>query len=101
MDPARTNNKDDWRPAPDNYEPRSLPGFLDPLIEQLAEKVHDKWAERRITEGWSLGPRRDDELKTTPNLVPYFQLTEVEKAYDRRADSKFGTGELAWAASMS
>jgi len=70
MDPARTNNKDDWRPAPDNYEPHSLPGFLDPLIEQLAEKVHDKWAERRITEGWSFGPRRDDERKTTPNLVP-------------------------------
>ena len=83
MGPARTNNKEDWRPAPDNYEPRSLPGFLDPLIEQLAEKVHDKWAERRITEGWSFGPRRDDERKTTPNLVPYFQLTEVEKAYDR------------------
>ena len=63
MGPARTNNKEDWRPAPDNYEPRSLPGFLDPLIEQLAEKVHDKWAERRITEGWSFGPRRDDERK--------------------------------------
>lgn len=83
MDHARAQKTDDWRPAPDKNEERALPGFLDPLVEQLAEKVHDKWAERRIAEGWTFGPRRDDESKTTPNLVPYDQLTEVEKAYDR------------------
>jgi len=83
MDHASAEKTDDWRPAPDKNEARALPGFLDPLIEHLAEKVHDKWAERRIAEGWTFGSQRDDERKTTPNLVPYIELTEVEKAYDR------------------
>lgn len=83
MDPARAKQTNEWHPAADEVGARTLPPFLDPLIEHLAEKVHDRWAERRISEGWTYGPRRDDERKTTPNLVPYAQLTEVEKAYDR------------------
>ncbi|MFM8886505.1 MAG: RyR domain-containing protein [Chthoniobacterales bacterium] len=72
-----------WHPTPDKDQSFSLPGFLDPLIEKLAEKVHDRWAERRLEEGWTLGKRRDDAAKTTPNLVAYDKLTETEKAYDR------------------
>ena len=83
MDAAHANKNNEWRPAPDTGASAPLPDFLGPLIEHLAEKVHDKWAERRIAEGWTFGPRRDDERKTTPNLVSYAQLTEVEKAYDR------------------
>ena len=83
MDAAHANKNDEWRPAPDGSSSAPLPDFLGPLIEHLAEKVHDKWAERRIAEGWTFGPRRDDEQKTTPNLVSYADLTEVEKAYDR------------------
>ena len=58
---------------------RQLPG----LQEILAQHVHDKWAERRTREGWSFGHERDDTSKKHPGLVPYEELSETEKAYDR------------------
>lgn len=60
-----------------------MPEFLAPLVERLAEKVHDRWAAQRLEEGWSFGPERNDALRTTPNLVPYSHLPEIEKNYDR------------------
>lgn len=72
-----------WVPEPDKTSVIELPESLHPLIESLAEKVHNRWAERRIEEGWAFGPERNDRLKTTPNLVPYAELPEVEKNYDR------------------
>lgn len=37
----------------------------------------------RLQQGWSYGPRRDDEAKKHPNLVPYEALTEADKDLDR------------------
>lgn len=56
---------------------------LEQLTEQLAENVHDVWALRRINDGWRFGASRDDGKKTTPCLVPYADLPENEKEYDR------------------
>lgn len=53
------------------------------LLEELAKNVHDQWAKGRISEGWTYGPERNDALKQTPCLVPYEQLPEIEKEYDR------------------
>ncbi len=61
-----------------------LPDFLTELVEQLAENNHDHWARKRIEEGWTYGPRRDDERKEHPDLVPYEELPEAEKEYDRK-----------------
>ena len=55
------------------------------LAEKLAENAHDIWAIRRIHENWQYGTIRDDNKKTTPDLVPYHKLTESEKKYDRDA----------------
>ena len=57
---------------------------LNELREAIAENAHDIWAESRMAEGWTYGPRRDDRLKQTPDLVPYSQLSESEKEYDRK-----------------
>ncbi len=54
------------------------------LIEKLAERVHNIWMEERIKDGWKYGPFRDDIHRTTPCIVPYEQLPEEEKKYDRR-----------------
>jgi hypothetical protein len=54
------------------------------LLERLAEHVHDLWAEARMADGWRYGPVRDDVARTHPGLVPYADLTEEERAYDRR-----------------
>ncbi|MCW1921148.1 RyR domain-containing protein [Luteolibacter arcticus] len=54
------------------------------IIESLAEQVHDEWSEGRISAGWIYGPERSDSRKETPCLVPYDELPESEKEYDRR-----------------
>lgn len=53
------------------------------LTEKIAENVHEVWAEGRMKEGWSYGAVRDDAKKETPCLVPYNDLPEMEKEYDR------------------
>jgi hypothetical protein len=55
------------------------------LTERLAEHAHDIWAAQRLADGWRYGPERNDELKQHPCLVPYAELPESEKAYDRNA----------------
>ena len=54
------------------------------LSEKLAENTHDVWARGRLDEGWTYGKTLDRDKKTHPLLVPYGELTESEKDYDRR-----------------
>jgi len=58
---------------------------LQALAEQLAENVHDNWALERMAQGWQWGESRDDQAKTHPDLVPYSELSETEKDYDRKS----------------
>ena len=72
-----------YRPNPVDTSGVELPAELLELTEKIAENVHDNWAAGRIAEGWTYGETRDDKLKTTPCLVPYDELTDSEKEYDR------------------
>ena len=72
-----------YTPNPKNLDEIVLPEDLLALTEQIAQNVHEVWAASRIAQGWTYGPVRDDEKKQTPCLVPYADLPEVEKAYDR------------------
>ena len=60
-----------------------LPDGIDALREALAENSHDRWAIERQSEGWTYGPKRDDAKLESPDMVPYSQLPESEKQYDR------------------
>lgn len=73
-----------YRPRPIDTSAVSLPPELDALTERLAENAHDLWAALRLADGWTLGPRRDDSAKEHPCLIPYAELPESEKAYDRQ-----------------
>ena len=53
------------------------------ILEKLSENVHNQWMEGRIKDGWTYGPKRNDSLKQTPCIVPYNELPEIEKEYDR------------------
>ena len=53
------------------------------LVELLAENTHEVWSKGRLDEGWTYGPVRNDELKQHPCLIPYSELPESEKEYDR------------------
>ena len=72
-----------YTPNPIDTNNIVLPAELLELTEKIAENVHDHWAIGRIAEGWTYGEQRDDQKKTTPCLVPYDQLPDSEKAYDR------------------
>lgn len=73
-----------YRPHPIDTSDISLPEELSALTEGIAENVHEVWAEGRIREGWTYGEARDDAEKKTPCLVPYSDLPESEKEYDRK-----------------
>jgi hypothetical protein len=62
----------------------SLSPDLEELVERLAQNNHDHWARKRINEGWRYGINRNDDKKEHPDMVPYEQLPESEKEYDRK-----------------
>lgn len=72
-----------YTPNPIDTSDVILPEELTKLAELIAENVHEVWARNRIAQGWTLGDVRDDELKKHPCLIPYVDLTEDEKHYDR------------------
>lgn len=84
--------KKNYVPQPMDTKDIQLPEELDVLIERMAKNVHEVWAQSRIEQGWTYGEERSDVLKTHPCLIPYEELSEVEKAYDR--DTALGTLKL-------
>lgn len=74
-----------YEPNPIDTSGVSLPEQLHELVEILAEHNHDIWARQRMAEGWRWGEQRDDAKKLHPDLVPYADLTEGEKQYDRNS----------------
>ena len=84
--------KDAYMPQPMDTSDVQLPQELNELVEKMARNVHEVWAQSRISQGWTYGPERSDALKHHPCLVPYEDLPEVEKAYDR--DTALGTLKL-------
>ena len=76
-------NKLDYIPEPMDLSLVDLPESLIQLSERIAENVHVVWAKARIDEGWTYGEKRDDIHKKHPCLVPYDELPEEEKEYDR------------------
>lgn len=54
-------------------------------IEVLARMEHARWNAERFLAGWTGAPKRDIELKTSPWLVPWDDLPENIREYDRGA----------------
>lgn len=73
-----------YTPQPIDTSGVDLPQDLLALTDRLAAHNHDVWARQRIAEGWSWGPQRDDIQKKHPDLLPYDDLPESEKEYDRQ-----------------
>lgn len=85
-------NKKEYIPQPIDTSDVKLPEDLEQLVEQMSKNVHEVWAETRIRQGWTYGEQRNDELKTHPCLIPYEELPEEEKEYDR--NTSLGTLKL-------
>lgn len=72
-----------YMPEPMDTDDVVLPEELNDLIERMAKNVHEVWAKNRLEQGWTYGSERSDSLKHHPCLVPYEDLPEIEKDYDR------------------
>jgi hypothetical protein len=48
----------------------------------MAEMEHERWVAERLLDGWLIG-EKDHEKKTSPYLVPWNNLSEDVKDYDR------------------
>lgn len=77
------NDMKTYTPKPIDLSDVELPEELTELREAIAENAHEVWATERQAQGWTYGPQRDDNKKQTPCMVPYSQLPESEKKFDR------------------
>jgi hypothetical protein len=73
-----------YTPRPIDTSRVVLDDGLIALTEQLARSTHDVWARQRLADGWTYGPARDDAKKQHPSLVPYEDLSDSEREYDRQ-----------------
>ncbi|MBR1916950.1 MAG: Ryanodine receptor Ryr [Bacteroidaceae bacterium] len=85
-------NKKMYKPQPIDTSDVRLPIELEELVEEMSKNVHEVWASERVSEGWTYGKQRDEEQKTHPCLVPYEELPEEEKEFDR--NTSVGTLKL-------
>jgi ryanodine receptor 2 len=74
-----------YQPTPIDTSGVTLPPEILALTERLAEHAHDVWARQRLQDGWTWGPARDDAARRHPCLVPYQELSQQERQYDRNA----------------
>ena len=65
------------------------------LVERLAENFHEVWAQSRIADGWRYGHNRDDSKKIHPCLLPFCEMDEAERCFDRIAAREFVRAILA------
>lgn len=72
-----------YQPNPIDTSDIQLEEEVSSLIEVMAKNVHEVWAKERIEQGWSYGEKRDDVNKLHPCLLPYEELPEFEKKFDR------------------
>ncbi|CAK4711011.1 unnamed protein product [Aphanomyces euteiches] len=82
--PSREKEGHDYVPNPVDTSAVELSASLLSLGEHMAENCHDIWAIERFQKGWTWGPRRDDNLKTHPNLIPFKEMSKEEQDYDFR-----------------
>jgi hypothetical protein len=50
----------------------------------MAEAQHRRWVSERLTAGWIYSKEKDIEKKLSPYLIPWSELPEDIKEYDRR-----------------
>ena len=78
-----TTDKFVYEPSPITLDDIELSEDLTELQEAIAENAHEIWAKNRRDQGWTYGPERNDKKKETPDMIPYCNLPESEKLYDR------------------
>jgi class 3 adenylate cyclase len=71
-----------YNPAPLDTSEVRLPPDVTGIVDRLSQNLHEVWARKRMDDGWTYGPVRNDERRQHPSLVPYDELDESERSYD-------------------
>jgi hypothetical protein len=58
-------------------------------IEQMAEMEHGRWNAERLKDGWRFGKPKDENKKIHPCIVPWTELPDDIKPFDRNAVKLF------------
>lgn len=80
--------KRNYTPQPIDTKNVVLPEELTELAEQIAKNVHEVWSAGRMKNGWTYGEERNDAEREHPCLVPYEELSDSEKEYDRNTSQE-------------
>ena len=72
-----------YTPKPIDTDDVILSDDILELSELISQNTHEVWAMNLINDGWVYGETRNDERKQHPCLIPYEELPESEKEYDR------------------
>ena len=75
-------------PNPIPLDGVTLPHELTALTEYIAENAHEEWAQERLKEGWTYAPMTNRDRMQHADLVPYCELIDSEKDYDRKMAMK-------------
>lgn len=74
-----------WELATDAIKQSAISGMRAILSEPnlTSEELHDKWYQHKLEQGYTYGIKKDDELKTHPCMLPYWELPEDQRFKDR------------------
>lgn len=64
---------------------KKVTNFTREEVEILAEMEHARWCAERFLAGWTYGSPKDKARKISPDLVPWADLPEPIREYDREA----------------
>lgn len=62
--------------------------FTEDEVEVMAEMEHARWNVERLLNGWKWGEKRETTKKTSPYLVPWSELSNDVKEWDRQTVRK-------------
>lgn len=73
-----------WDDAPEDQRDSCINGVNFHLTNPEAgpSASHDNWMRHKLAQGWVLGPKKSEEAKTHPALVPYVELPEGVRKKD-------------------
>ncbi len=54
-------------------------------VDDIARREHDRWRAERAEAGWRYGPKRDNDQRLNPLLVPWEDLAAASQADSREA----------------
>lgn len=74
-----------WEQLDADLRSSTASGVQYALDNPLANPVdqHEAWMRERVEQGWVFGPVKNTETREHPQLVPYDELPEAQRAKDK------------------